>query len=48
MHRSHVVNLDHVTSMRPYDERPLQLTLDDGSQVVASRAGSQRLRELME
>ena len=46
VHRSHVVNLDHVKQMRPFDHRRLEIWLDDGSKVVASRAGSQRLREI--
>jgi two-component system LytT family response regulator len=46
VHRSHVVNLDHVRLMRPFDERRLEIELADGSKVVASRAGSQKLREL--
>ena len=46
VHRSHVVNLDHVSQMRPYDDRRLEIHLVDGSKVVASRSGSQRLREL--
>ena len=47
VHRSHVVNLDHVASMRPYDDRRLVVYLRDGSEVVASRSGSQSLRDLI-
>jgi len=47
VHRSHIVQLDAITLMRPYDDRRLVLTLSDGSEVVASRAGSQRLRGLV-
>lgn len=46
VHRSHIVNLDHVEQMRPHDERRLELRLADGSTVIASRSGSQKLREL--
>ncbi len=48
VHRSHVVNLDHVASLRPYDDaRRLVITLRDGSEVLASRAGSLELRGLI-
>ena len=47
IHRSHLVNLDHVREMRPLDERRLLVCLTDGSTVAASRTGSQRLRELI-
>jgi len=46
VHRGHLVNLAHVVSIRRYDERRLSLRLDDGSTVVASRRGSQTLREM--
>lgn len=46
VHRSHVVNLDAVEHMRPYDDRRLAITLKDGSVVVASRAASEALRKL--
>lgn len=48
VHRSHLVNLAHLVSVRPYDERRLGIRMADGSTVVASRRGSQALRELME
>lgn len=47
VHRSHIVNLEQVSEMVPHDERRLMILLRDGSEVVASRAGSQRLRELI-
>jgi len=46
VHRAHLVNLAHVVSIRRYDERRLSLRLDDGSTLVASRRGSQTLREM--
>lgn len=46
VHRAHLVNLAHVTSIRRYDERRLSLRLDDGFTLVASRRGSQALREM--
>lgn len=47
VHRSHVVNLDFVAALVPYDAGRLQVELRDGTKLVASRAGSQALRELM-
>jgi two-component system LytT family response regulator len=47
VHRSHVVNLDFVAALVPYDAGRLQVELRDGTTLVASRAGSQALRELM-
>jgi two-component system LytT family response regulator len=46
VHRSHLVNLSHVVSIRRYDERRLSLRLEDGATLVASRRGSQSLREM--
>lgn len=48
IHRSHVVNLDHVVSLRPHDDaRRLIVTLRGGAEVLASRAGSLALRGLI-
>jgi two-component system LytT family response regulator len=47
VHRSHIVNLDAVQHLRPYDERRLLLVLSDGSEVIASRAASEALRKLV-
>jgi len=46
VHRSHVINLDHVQQMRPFDPRRLEIHLIDGSKVLASRSGSRKLREM--
>lgn len=46
VHRSAIVALDHVASIAR-GERRLVLRLRDGSEVVASRAGSQALRDRM-
>jgi hypothetical protein len=45
VHRSAIINLDHVVSCESLDRR-LLLKLSDGSEVFASRAGSQLLREM--
>lgn len=47
VHRAHIVNLDHVSAIRQHDERRLAVRFADGSEVVASRAGSQLLREMV-
>ena len=45
VHRSHTVNLNHVTSAEEFDRR-LVLHLSDGSEVTASRSGTQEFRRL--
>jgi two-component system LytT family response regulator len=45
IHRSTIVNLDHIVSCRELDRR-LVVKLSDGSEVTASRSGSQTLRDL--
>lgn len=47
VHRSHIVNLDHVVEMRRYDARRLTIRMSDGTEVLSSRAGAARLRERM-
>ena len=46
VHRSHIVNLDRVLGITAHDESRLAIDLDDGSEVVASRARSRLLRTL--
>jgi two-component system LytT family response regulator len=46
VHRSHVVNLDHVASWTPYDGSRLQITLRTGAKILASRQRSRALRNL--
>ena len=45
VHRSHTVNVNHVRSAEEFDRR-LVLYLSDGSEVTASRSGSQEFRRL--
>jgi two-component system, LytTR family, response regulator len=47
VHRSHIVNLDHVDDMKPYDERRLMITVKGGDQILASRKASEELRRLV-
>src|SRR5262249_35231584 len=46
IHRSHLVNLEHVTSIEPHDAARLQVVMRSGARIVATRTGSKRLREL--
>jgi two-component system LytT family response regulator len=46
IHRSHIVNLDHVASFSPYDGSRIQVRLRNGTLIVASRQCSRLLREL--
>jgi two-component system LytT family response regulator len=45
VHRSAIINLDHVISCSELDRR-LMVKLSDGTEVAASRTGSQSLRDL--
>jgi two-component system LytT family response regulator len=47
VHRAHIVNLDYVAEMRRYDMRRLTIRMTDGTEVVASRTGSKKLRDRM-
>jgi len=44
VHRAHIINLDAIDHLRPYDDRRLMIVLRDGSEIVASRTASERLR----
>jgi len=46
VHRSEIVNLDAVERFVPLDDRRLIVRLKDGVEIVASRSGSEALREL--
>lgn len=46
VHRSHVVNLDHVASWTPYDGSRIQITVRSGATIMASRQRSRELRTL--
>ena len=46
VHRSEIVNLDRVERLVAFDERRLLVRLDDGTEIVASRSGSETLRRL--
>lgn len=45
VHRSHMVNVDHIDRVEEHDRRRLRVHLDDGGSVVASRSGSSDLRD---
>jgi two-component system LytT family response regulator len=46
VHRSHIVNLDFVETIEPYDNSQLIVRMKNGAKIIASRSGSKRLREL--
>lgn len=46
VHRAHIVNLDFVRHLIPYDGARLQLEMRDGTKVMVSRARSKDLRHL--
>jgi two-component system LytT family response regulator len=46
IHRSHIVNLDHVVSMAPFDVNRLEVLMKDGTKLIASRTRSRDLRGL--
>jgi two-component system LytT family response regulator len=46
IHRSHLINLEYVTSIEPYDAARVQVVMKNGARIVASRTGSKRLRDL--
>ncbi|MFT7776494.1 LytR/AlgR family response regulator transcription factor [Roseateles sp.] len=46
IHRSAIVNLDFVASMRSDDQSQLQILMKDGTELLANREASKRLRDL--
>ena len=46
VHRSHIVNLDHVVALEPYDATRLSVVLRSGARITASRNASRDLRRL--
>ena len=46
IHRSHVVNLEYVAALVPYDATRLQVEMRDGTKIMASRTRSRELRHL--
>jgi two-component system LytT family response regulator len=46
IHRAHIVNLDFVSHLVPYDGSRMQVEMRDKTTILASRARSRELREL--
>ncbi len=46
IHRSHIINLEYVTCIEPYDANRVEVVMKSGARIVASRAGSKCLRDL--
>ena len=47
VHRSHVINLDHVASFRPFDARRYVVVMRSRFEITASTAGTRLLRALV-
>lgn len=47
IHRSHLINLEQVGSIEPYDAARVEVVMKGGTRIVASRTGSKRLRDLV-
>jgi len=47
VHRSHIINLDLVTSFRPFDARRYCVVMRSGFEITASIAGTRLLRSLV-
>ncbi|MGB7847330.1 MAG: LytTR family DNA-binding domain-containing protein [Candidatus Acidiferrum sp.] len=46
IHRSHLVNLEYISAIEPYDVARVEVVMKNGTRIVASRSGSRRLRGL--
>ena len=46
VHRSHLVNLDHVRQFERHDDGRLVVIMADGTRILASRSRSRELRRL--
>ena len=46
VHRNAIVNLDFVESMKADDQSQLQILMRDGTELLANREASKRLRDL--
>ncbi|MGH7589400.1 MAG: LytR/AlgR family response regulator transcription factor [Gemmatimonadota bacterium] len=47
VHRSHIVNMDHVKSIAPYDGSRFQFVMRDGTELMSSRARAKELRRVV-
>ena len=46
VHRAHIVNLDYVKQLVPFDGSRMQVEMRDGTKILASRTRSRELRQL--
>ena len=46
IHRSHLINLEYIASIEPYDAARVEVVMKSGTRIVASRTGSKLLRDL--
>lgn len=47
VHRSHIINLDAIVKLVPFDSRRFLIQLRDGKEILASRSASEMLRALV-
>lgn len=47
VHRSHIVAMDHIRLIRPFDQRRLSVLMSDGAEVITSRSGATLVRRLV-
>ena len=46
VHRSHLINVEFVASIEPYDANRMEVVMKSGARIIASRTGSKLLRDL--
>jgi two-component system LytT family response regulator len=46
IHRSHIVNLEHVAAIVPFDGQRFEVAMSNGVRIMASRSRSKELREM--
>jgi len=47
IHRSYIINLEVIVQMVPWSNGRMKCTMKDGKEIVLSRAGSRKMKELM-
>jgi two-component system LytT family response regulator len=48
IHRSHIINLDRVKAIHAHDASRMVVEIADGARIVASKTGSQKLRQMVQ
>ncbi len=47
VHRSYIINFELIKELQPWSNNRLKCILKDGSEIILSRSGTQRLRKIM-